>query len=313
MRWLAKSAVQNVLSVIPRGVELNALLQRYATRSVIMTPERVAARLGRVVTPHVNNHQAHAKTAMAETVVFEIGTGFTPLVPVGLHLAGAGSVLTYDIVELTTERSLLELLRTVVAAEGQGLLAESCPWIVPARMARLRELAGAAPRGRDVVLRELGITYRIGDASATGLEAASVDYFVTNNVFEHIPREAIRTILRESARLGRDDAVLSHHIDLRDHYAKFDRKVDVFHSLRYSDRQWRLLNSRLEPQNRLRHRDYVELIDAAGFEIVSERVTRGPEDALARTPVAARFAGYPVDDLRVIDMWVVARKCTDAA
>lgn len=308
MRWLAKSAVQNLLSVVPGGVRMNALLQRYGTRSVVMTPERVAARMGRVVTPHVANHEAHAATPMAETVVFEVGTGFTPLVPVGLHLAGASSVVTYDIVELTTHRSLTDLLAAVTAAEDRGLLGQSCPWIVPARMERLRELAQHPPATLRGLLAELGVTYRIGDASATGMEPASVDYFVTNNVFEHIPRAAIGDLLRESVRLGRNGAVLSHHIDLRDHYAKFDRGLDVFHSLRYSDRQWRFLNSRLEPQNRLRHSDYVELFTDAGLEILADEVTRGPADALARTPIAAPFRRYPADDLRIVDMWVVARK-----
>jgi hypothetical protein len=308
MRWLAKSAVQNVLSFVPKGVEMNALLQRYATRSVVMTPERVAARLGRVVTPHVRNLETHAAVPMAGTTVFEIGTGFTPLVPLGLHLAGAESVITYDIVELTTHRSMVELLRCVTAAARRGLLDESCPWMVPDRRAHVEALAAEPPASLAEVLQELRITYTIGDASATGLEPATIDIFVTNNVFEHIPREVIRHILDESARIGRAGAALSHHIDLRDHYAKFDRKVDVYHSLRYSDAQWRILNSRLEPQNRLRHSDYLELIAGAGFDIVADEVKRGPDAAFDRTPIAEPFRRYAADDLRIVDMWVVAKK-----
>ncbi len=118
----------------------------------------------------------------------------------------------------------------------------------------------------------------------------------------------ISALLGEAHRTGTPDALVSHHIDLRDHYAKFDRKVGVYNSLRFSSRQWRYLNSRMEPHNRLRHSDYLELIGAAGFELLADDARTGSDAQFAAVRPAAKFRRYREDDLRVIDMWVAARR-----
>jgi hypothetical protein len=84
--------------------------------------------------------------------------------------------------------------------------------------------------------------------------------------------------------------------------------VSVYNSLRFSSRQWRLLNSRMEPQNRLRHSDYLRLVDEAGFDLLLDDSRTGPDAAFSAVRLAPEFRRYAEDDLRVIDMWVAARR-----
>jgi hypothetical protein len=200
------------------------------------------------------------------------------------------------------------LLTNIVSAAGTGALERECPWVLPERLAHVRALAADPPLDLADLLAAMGITYHVGDATRSGLAVGSAGLFVTNNVFEHVPAAVIGALLTEAHRTGAPDALISHHIDLRDHYAKFDRKVGVYNSLRFSSRQWRYLNSRMEPQNRLRHSDYLELIDAAGFELLADDSRTGSDAQFAAVRPAAEFRRYREDDLRVIDMWVAARR-----
>jgi hypothetical protein len=308
VRWLAKAALQNTISVLPRSVELNGVLQRYGTGSIVMTPERVVSKLARVGGRHLDHHRRFGTRPLEETTVVEIGTGFAPSLPVGLYLAGAAAVHTFDIARLTNAARISDLLVQVAAAADAGTLERECPWVLPARLIHVRELAADPPVDLDALLAAMGITYHVGDATRSGLAPGTAGLFVTNNVFEHVPAEAILALLGEAHSTGSPAALISHHIDLRDHYAKFDRSVGVYNSLRFSSRQWRYLNSRMEPQNRLRHSDYLQLIDEAGFELLLDDSRRGSDAHFAAVRPSAEFRRYGEDDLRVIDMWVAARR-----
>jgi hypothetical protein len=308
VRWLAKAALQNTISVLPRGVEVNGLLQRYGTRSVVMTPERVVGKLARVGGRHLEHQRRFGARPLAETEVVEIGTGFAPLLPVGLHLAGAKAVHTFDIVRLANSARACDMLAQLVATADSGTLERECPWVLPERLDRVRALAADPPLELDALLAEMDISYHVGDASQSSLAAASVGLFVTNNVFEHIPAEGIRALLREAHRTGTPEALISHHIDLRDHYAKFDRKVGVYNSLRFTSRQWHYLNSRLEPQNRLRRPDFLRLVDECGFDLVAEDSHNGNDAHFAAVRPAPEFGRYDEADLRIVDMWIAARR-----
>jgi hypothetical protein len=311
MRWLAKAAVQNTAAVVPGGRRFNRVLQRYGTGSVVMTPAKVVEKLSRVCARHVDHHARFGARPLGDATVVEVGTGFAPLLPVGLFLAGSGPVHTLDIVELADARATHELLGHVVTAAERGTLAPACPWVLPERLARVRELAAApAPVEVRALLHEMGIVYAVGDAARSGLVPGTVDLFVTNNVFEHVPPPVIADLLGEAHRTGAAGAIASHHIDLRDHYARFDRGVGVYNSLRFTANQWRVLDNRMEPQNRLRHSDYLRLIDEAGFDVVADDSHAGPERDFARVRgrIAPDFSGYAEPDLRIVDMWVAARR-----
>ncbi len=63
---------------------------------------------------------------------------------------------------------------------------------------------------------------------------------------------------------------MSHHINVLDYYANFDRSISGYNFLRYSEGAWRLLNSPLSYQNRLRLSDYRRIHRWSGFTLLRE-------------------------------------------
>lgn len=186
------------------------------------------------------------------------------------------------------------------------------------RRAALERLAGQPIRrlGRPLdsaagLTARFGIEYRAPcDARATGLPAASIDFVSSTSTLEHVPERDLVPVLAECRRLLRPDGALSCRIDLRDHFSYADPRVSPYNFLRYSTLRWRLLNSRLLYQNRLRLPDYLRALDEAGFDIVAvDAETPGPEAraALAWLRVAAPFRRYTEEELAVGTAFVVAR------
>ena len=157
------------------------------------------------------------------------------------------------------------------------------------------------------LLAALGIRSIIGDARALELPSASLDLICSNNTLEHIPAAVIASMLTEFRRLLRPPGVMSHFIDMADHYALFDRKITRYNFLRYPEPAWRLFNNELHYQNRLRLADFRALHEQRGFEVLEEENRREPLAVLRSVPLAERFAGYDEDELAVYDSWMVSR------
>jgi hypothetical protein len=93
-----------------------------------------------------------------------------------------------------------------------------------------------------------------------------------------------------------------------DQFSFFDRTITPFNSLRYTDRQWRWLDSPLTPQNRLRLPDYRKMIAEFDFDIVTEDNRLGARSDLEKFPLAPQFSRYRTEDLLIIESFVTARR-----
>jgi SAM-dependent methyltransferase len=174
----------------------------------------------------------------------------------------------------------------------------------------LRPLGGPVGSKAELETR-FGIDYRAPrDARATGLPAESIDFVSSTDTCEHIPEPDLVRIFAECRRLLRPDGAFSCRVDLQDHYSYFDPSLSRYHFLRFSDRAWRLVNSPLHYQNRLRAPDYLRVVSAAGLEVVSETPSSPKDGAaeLASLPIAARFRRYSLDEIAVATLSFVARK-----
>ena len=105
------------------------------------------------------------------------------------------------------------------------------------------------------------------DAGKTDIKDESIDLVVSNATLEHIPKDSIKDILKESYRILKPGGILSHAIDYKDHWAYVDPNLSYYDFLKYSDKIWKNKNPTLNFQNRLRHKDYVDLFYSAGFQI----------------------------------------------
>jgi SAM-dependent methyltransferase len=301
MRWLAKAALQRTLGLLPGGERLNYVFQRHVLRS-LPAGESVFRRKFSRALQHLRAYEAHGPgTAPAEAAFYEFGAGWDLAIQLSYAALGVGRQALVDIrpsvrVELVNDSlaSLGRLAGKLESEAGQTLRPLGGP------IASLDELR---PR--------FGIEYLAPrDARATGLPAGSLDFVSSTDTCEHIPEADLAEIFRECARLLRPGGVLSCRIDLQDHYAYFDHGLSRYNFLRFSDRAWRLVNSPLHHQNRLRAKDYLRLVREAGFEVVVERPSGPSEEGLAELralPLAPRFRNYTPEELGVTILSFVAR------
>jgi hypothetical protein len=283
-RWLLKAAVQGAISPLPARDRLNYLLQKHLTGSVALTDEAFERKLAQC-RRHLESYRAvHGKLPRS---ALELGTGWYPIVPIGLALAGVEQVTTVDV------SALCDADRTRSVLERFASRRPDVP-------------INASADDPNQLLEPLGVRLLVCDVRASGLAAGSVDLFVSNNTLEHIPPQGLQALLAEFQRLAAPGAVMDHFIDMSDHYAHFDRSISEFNYLRYSDRRWRLFNNRLQYQNRLRLSDYRRLVEEAGFEIQGQEVERGLLQELRQLKLARNFRRYPVDELSVVRCWLTA-------
>jgi hypothetical protein len=279
--WLLKAAVQGAISPLPGRDRLNHLLQRYVTGSVALTEEVFERKLAQC---HRHLESYRSQHGDLPRHVLELGTGWYPIVPLGLVKAGVERVTTFDV------NPLCDLARAHAALERFGSAVQADP-----------TAATAAE-----LLEPLGVQLLVRDVRDSGLEPNSVDLFVSNNTLEHIPPATLSEIMAEFRRLAAPGAVMDHFIDMSDHYAHFDPTITEYNYLRYSDRRWRPFNNRLQYQSRLRISDYRRIIEDAGFRVVAEDAERGPAEALERIPLAPRFRSYPAEELAILRCWLTA-------
>lgn len=304
--WLLKSAAQRCISLLPASSRWNELFQTYVTRSLDLTPERFEMRLA-----YCGRHLEHLLDLRPELQegfsVFELGTGWYPVVPMGLYLCGAEEIWTYDIAPLLNGRRMQAMTQKFLEYDSSGRLECFLPRLRADRLAVLRSLMarGATPDPVAFV-GEMNIHVRVGDAQSTGLPAGVVDLFVSTGVLEYIPEFVLKHILREFQRLGRGRAVQSHYLNLADQYSYFDKSITPFNFLRFSPRAWGWLNSPLTWQNRLRISDFRNVFKKAGFRITKEENLSGSPEDLSKVPLDPQFQSCPREDLLVLFSWVVA-------
>jgi hypothetical protein len=305
--WLIKSMTQRVLSHLPASHACNAFFQKHFTRSFALTPERFDLRLEfcRRHFDHFLECRPHRKQGFC---VLELGTGWYPVVPLGLYLCGATEIWTFDIAPLLEPALLHQTLVRFDEYERKGTLRKLLPRLVPERLATLQEVASrGGPQPIETLLEPFRIRVRVRDAQDTGLPAGAVDLFVSTGVLEYIPREVLQSILREFKRVGSADAIQSHYVNLIDQFSYFDRSITPFNFLKFSSRSWKYLNSPLTWQNRLRISDYRALFSETGHQIVKEVNSSGSPEDLKRIQLAPEFRAYSMEDLLVTLSWLLAK------
>src|ERR671935_2861575 len=267
MRWVVKAALQRALGLLPQGERLNYLFQRHVSRSLPGGEPVVRRKLARA-----RQHLDAFGRPADEATFYEFGAGWDLAIPLSYAALGVGRQVLVDIrpsarAELVND-SLAAFERLWDELEGEA-------------GRELRQLGGAVHTVAELEER-LGIAYLAPrDARATGLAGESVDFASSTDVCEHVPPDDLAAIFRECRRLLRPGGAFSCRIDLQDHYSYFDRSLSPYNFLRFSDRAWRLVNSPLHYQNRLRAPDYLRLISETGFELVNEQPSRPSDEGRA--------------------------------
>ncbi len=304
MHWKIKGVIQKTLSVVPGGEWVNDRLQR-AVGGLRRFEDNVRRKVFYDWLVIMSHLQGLGVSVRGWDLV-EIGAGWYPTLPVCFFLAGAGSCKTFDIARHLDAGLTFRMLRCLeehlpAIAEKLGLpLAE-----IQEAYRRLRQ----AGTPEELLLRSRIQYFAPADAARSGLPDASVDLVYSNSVLEHVPREGIAALMRETARILRPGGLAVHSVACNDHYAHFDRRISFVNYLRYSESQWRWWNNRLNYQNRLRAVDFLELAEAAGLRVIFKQtaVRPGTREALARMKIAPEFRHYEPESLAATSIDLIAQ------
>ncbi len=305
--WLLKSAIHRAISLLPQSQKYNEWFQEHVTKSLGLEAGPFEFRLNYCRRYLEDFLQVRPECAAGFTAL-ELGTGWYPIVPIGLFLCGATDIWSFDICPLLRRERLRTLLNLFCDYDRQGKLQTFLPALRPERMARLREAAKLIDSETpEALLEKLNLHVLVRDAQNTGLPAKSVDLFFSCVVLEHIPAPIQLSLNREFLRVASPRAVLIEFVDLKDQYAAFDKSVSIFNFLKFSPGAWKWLNSPLIPQWRLRVSDLRGFLRDTGWEIVKEVNTVAAATELERVRLAPEFQKYSREDLLVVETWLVAR------
>lgn len=286
-RWIAKALVQKAISKTGM-IGAYHFAQQAAGKLKHFSP-RIGVDYAGLIGADIGMERIQGST------VVEIGTGWVPVIPIGLHLLGVKRILSFDL----TKHLLPDLTMKVLRAVGSCLpdLAQGSGVPLPVLQDRFESLVSA--RGMYVLAKRSGFEYRAPcDVTTSNIEPHSVDLLYSNLVFEHVTPKALAEILAFSRRVLKPGGRAWHHIDYSDHYAH-SNDLSLINFLRYGERTWDAFGqSALHYQNRLRRSDYVRAFESAGFEVVRAIDHIGVSEAQAReVPLAKRFASRHVSDL----------------
>jgi hypothetical protein len=304
--WLVKATVQKTVSFIPGGWYLNAFLQQHFTHSLELGEAQFELRVaqGR---KHLESLFSAGIGCKSDFSVFELGTGWHPIIPVGMYLCGASRVTTADIHPLLTHERVLRTIRLYLSLAERGTLVTILPWARPERIGTLLRLAKCADNTRMCnLLRAMEIYPIVEDAGRIERLSSPPDFLFSNSTLQYVSAVDLNAIFKNLRKLANSKAVMSHHIYLGYDLASFDPFISPYHFLRFSRATWKLIDSPIHSHNRLRLSDYLKIHESNGWKINNEETVSGSLEDLRRVPLAEEFRRCSDRDLLALRTWLVS-------
>ena len=303
--WYLKAIPQKILSLLPGGKALHHLLQRRFMGSLEITDFFLEDRLS-----HVGRHLKAWRSLGDKDkapVCLEIGTGWYPVVPLGLALCGAARVYSVDVNHYTSEELQQRLFQALIVAAEQKLLQTYLPDIESDKWKIFQEGIRAGLSSTELYAK-LNIHLIKGEAATLPAMPEEIDLIHSNNTFEHIPSEELPSLLlaiRDRLAAG---GLSSHYIDLTDHYSYFDSRLSPLNYLRFSASQWHWIENSFQSQNRLRVNQWWELMAKAGLPVLWQENESGESKDLAKLPLASPFKEMRDEEMLVRYTHLVSQK-----
>lgn len=305
-KWIAKAVVQKCISFLPNKEKANHFFQTYITKGVQLTDEHFSNKLTHA-SDHIRFYNEFANAPLKNARVLELGSGWYPVVPVAMFLHGVRCTDSIDIQSWMTRETIIKTLEKFSKWEEEGMLHKYLPEIVPEQWVKIEEiLESSQDMSRENLLEALNLQLKLKDARNTGFERHSYDFICSNNTFEHIYPEVLKDILKEFKKLINPGGFMSHFIDLSDHFAHFDKSITIYNFLKFSESSWRLIDNSIQPQNRLRWKEYLKMYNDLDIPVTKQETRPGSLSDLARVEVNKRFQYLSPEDLAISHGYILS-------
>ena len=305
-KWILKAIVQKAISYFPFKHRINFLFQKYVTKGVQLSDEYFLDKL-----IHHQNHERFLKEVKQQSLdslsVLELGTGWYPVVPIAQYLSGAKQLYSVDISPLMNKERLLTTIAKFIEYADQGLLNEYLPNLQTERLEAIKAIHQNPPASFLKCQESLEFQYLVMDArQLSTLSDHSIQFITSNNVFEHIYPTILKGILQEFKRVLSEDGVMSHFIDMSDHFAHLDHTIDIYHFLRFTEQQWLRIDNSIQPQNRLRIPQYRSIYQELNIPIIKEENRPGDTKKVEAMPLSEPFASMSIEEVAISHSYVVS-------
>ena len=302
MKWYWKCAIDNAKALLPFQRQLRDI--KYKLKPYPANPANEKLTIGQGL---LEVDWVRQVRSWEGAIVMEVGTGWQPLIPIVFSLAGAGRVYLTDQNRLLTASSFASTINAI--RREKAWIAERLG-IDPAVIDRA--LDWKPEDGLEAGLKKLRLEYLAPcDCRAMSLPANSLDIVTSRAVLEHVPPDVIQDIFHESLRLLRPDGLNCHIVDNSDHWEFRDKSLLRINFLRFTDSFFPLTTfNSLNYQNRLRHSQYLQMLQKAGFKVIREdqEIDQPSLEALPTFPLAAPFRSFTPQDIATMTTYVLAEK-----
>lgn len=309
MHWKMKSLLQSVVAKLPSRLSYSLYykMQRRFGGLRNVNPGNTL-RAAQEISGAIRQNGRE----LSEGIFLEVGTGRRLNLPILMWLMGAKRVFTVDLHPYLKEELVAKDLHYFQTHRDElaDALCES-----GYRADRFEQLMSLrlGPGVLKELLSQCDIQYLAPvNAAQLPLEAGSIDFHISTNVFEHIPPDALSAILEEASRVIGSEGLAVHRIDHSDHFSHSDRTLSPINFMRYSEKRWaRLAGNRYMYMNRLQIDDFQELFKHSGQEVLS--VVSKPDQEVLRQlhtstlPLNTRFASKSKTTLATLTSLFVGR------
>jgi SAM-dependent methyltransferase len=197
-------------------------------------------------------------------VLLELGTGWVHAGSLYSALLIDASITAFDVWDC---RSLYATKTELSRIEASIQMAENHS---PSDKKRARERAKMALQAQtfDELYKILNITYVVDEEGVLPLPDHSVDMIYSQDVLEHVTREAFDASIKEWRRVLKPRGRFLALVGLDDHLAHYDKAKSMKEYLYHSDKLWDyLLSNGLQYINRLTATEIVKAFQRNGFEV----------------------------------------------
>jgi len=305
-KWKLKAVVQKGISFLPNNEKANYFFQKHITKGVNLNNEHFENKIGHSK-DHIAFFKKHGETGPDKKII-ELGSGWYPVVPIMMYLSKSGKVTSVDIQSWMTKETQLTTINKFIEWRKNGKLNSYLSDIDVDRWNYLLDISSHPENySFESINQIIGLRLLLQDARDLQLETDSIDLICSNNTFEHIYQSILTGILKEFSRVIKPKGVMSHFIDMSDHFAHYDKDINIYNFLKYSEKSWGLIDNTIQPQNRLRFKDYLEIYKSLNIPISEECNRPGSIEQLKEIKLHEEYKDYSLEELAISHGYIVSK------